>query len=277
MSFFRRNQLFLLGFILVIILLLVWFWRFLPFALMQQIWNQPDIKAIILGLIPTALVGAFAIFRTSIVAAVKKLIAPGGTETDRQRWQQEKLYLQNFIRTYQDNLEPNSPWEVTKYTDLEALQKDQDKRARVIRPRLRALPGGSDIHAEESLGARVNIQSFLRREKGPIMVKGEPGTGKTLTIRRFAYDQAKEALNSAPGTVKLPLYIPLSRYTGRTADGKEPEPVIDFMRRYIQSIPTASIIAEDLEKVYLLPGRLLLLFDGLNELLPDEYRDRSRK
>src|SRR5438876_11659294 len=108
------------------------------------------------------------------------------------------------------------------------------------------------------------------------MLKGDPGTGKTLTIRRFAVDQARDALRVLPDEVKLPIYIFLGFYTGKTIEG-EPEPVFDFLQRYLQDeYPAAAFLREQFRE-YLVQGRLILLFDGLNELPPDEYTSRYQK
>src|SRR5260370_15836016 len=98
------------------------------------------------------------------------------------------------------------PWEVNKYTDLEAIQEDLEKQARRVQLLRRNLPNAEESSIEGNVRARVNVRSFLRKEKGPLMLKGEPGTGKTLTIRRFAVDQAENALKALTDDVKIPVY-----------------------------------------------------------------------
>jgi predicted NACHT family NTPase len=104
------------------------------------------------------------------------------------------------------------------------------------------------------------------------MLKGEPGTGKTLAIQRFAVDQAQDALKNLPNEVRIPVYIFLGSYTGKT-ENNELETVYDFLQSYLQEeYPWSGFLCDHL-KEYLVQGRLLLLFDGLNELPPDEYVD----
>lgn len=283
MTYFRRNPrlLFLIA-LAIIMFVFVFFVRpFLPFALaaLVTLWSQVDIRdGIIIALVSAALIGIFTLIHKAFGKFFKKLIASDSTRIESKLTSDEQIYLETFITRITEGFERESPWDVKKYTDLEAVLKEQDQHARIVQARLWRLPGTETTSTEVNLGARVDMQTFLRSEKRPIMIKGEPGTGKTLTILRFAVDQARRAKNSEPGKERLPIYIRLSAYTGRIADGN-PEPVLDFIQRYLhQEYPEAGAIADNLDnlKKYLLNKRLVLLFDGLNELPPDEYLARSQ-
>ena len=276
MNFFRRNQLLYILCVLLLVLFLVWIWpRFSITDGIVKSWNQPEIRTgLIFPVLGAAIIAMLTWLGNAIFGGLRKLWGGGFTEAQRQRWDGEKAYLEGLINDFKDQVSPEGPWYVKGYIDLEALQKNEVQQARVIYPHLWRLSRVEEVGIKGDFGARVNLQSLLRDEKKPIMIKGDPGTGKTLALRRFAVDEANKAKNSMSSTARLPVYIPLRKYVGRTKDG-DPEPVFDFIQRCLAETPYAATVSDNLND-YLMHGRLLLLFDGLNELPPDEYLRRSQ-
>jgi hypothetical protein len=209
-----RRTLILLFFLAPLLLLLLLFWHNLP-ADITDLWTKPENRVgFIIGLTSSIVyaIGAslFFFFRRAALRWTKVVVLRGrSADEERERVEQERLYLENFVERFRRDF----PWEVNRYTDLEAIQEDLEKQAHRVQPLRRNLPNAEESRVEGNVRARVNVRSFLRSEKGPLMLKGEPGTGKTLTLRRFAVDQAENALKALPSEVKIPIYIFLGSYT----------------------------------------------------------------
>jgi len=91
-----------------------------------------------------------------------------------------------------------------------------------------------------------------------ILLLGDPGSGKTTTLWRLAYDYAQAAL--ADGRAPLPLLVLLGAYTD---DG----PFDAYLARHLG--PLAPYL-----EIYCASGRLILLLDGLNEMPQAGYVER---
>jgi GTPase SAR1 family protein len=118
---------------------------------------------------------------------------------------------------------------------------------------------------EHGYGERVEMKRVpvddLREavaEHRRIILLGEPGSGKTTTLWRLAYDYATAA--RADGQAPLPVLVPLGGYTD---DG----PFDAYLARYLG--PLASYL-----ETYRASRRLILLLDGLNEMPQAGYEER---
>lgn len=267
--------------ILIIILLplpLVFLWRSWPVNGTSELWSKSENRvSFIINLASSFVYSIIGILFFTLRDRTKRwgkalLLRRRTIEEEHKRVIQEEIYLDNLVA----RLSRDFPWDTEKYTELEAIQEDLENQAKRLRPRLWQLPDSKETQVDANIRTHVRLQRFLAVEKHPIMLKGDPGTGKTLTVRRFVVDQAKLAKSRLPDEVKIPIYVPLELYTGKT-EGNEPEPVYDFLYRYLkEEFPASAHLREHLSE-YLLSGRVVLVFDGLNELPPDEYTVRYKK
>jgi len=92
------------------------------------------------------------------------------------------------------------------------------------------------------------------------VILGEPGAGKTTTLQKIAFEQARARLADKPG--RVPLFVRLSQQGERAP--------FDFLRAEWEQ-RTGSDFADALAA-----GRLLLLADGINELPRDERAERLK-
>jgi formylglycine-generating enzyme required for sulfatase activity/GTPase SAR1 family protein len=119
---------------------------------------------------------------------------------------------------------------------------------------------------EHGFGARAEVRrepvDDLRAavaEHRRILLLGDPGSGKTTTLWRLAYDYANAA--QADGRAPLPLLVPLGGYTD---DG----PFDAYLARHLG--PLAPYL-----ETYRASDRLILLLDGLNEMPQAGYAERT--
>lgn len=134
-----------------------------------------------------------------------------------------------------------------------------ESRARVNYHEL--IPVGEDIKQVKVDDLREAIERYPC-----VILLGDPGSGKSTILEALAYAQAERL-------ERLPLLLPLGGFSGAGS-------VEDFVRQGWGGPPQAGHwgapeLAANL-RAYLEAGRLLLLFDALNEMPQEGYRDRCR-
>ena len=118
---------------------------------------------------------------------------------------------------------------------------------------------GTDALAQITYEALNDITDALEKHAA-FVILGEPGAGKTTTLQKIAFEQARHLL--AGGNGRVPLFIRLSQQSNR-------EP-FEFLRVEWER-RTGSDFADALAA-----GRVLLLADGINELPRDERDERLK-
>ncbi len=172
---------------------------------------------------------------------------------------EELAYLNGLIEKYH--------YWAEKYTPLAGIAEVRSAAAQGPRLDLPTLfmPTGFEKLEEHGFGEqrrteRVPVDDLrdavTKYER--LVLLGEPGSGKTTTLWRLAYDLAVAA--KADPQAPLPLLAPLGGYTG-------PENALTHATTYFEEfgpyLPT-----------YLRSKRVVLLLDGLNEMPQTGYRER---
>jgi hypothetical protein len=171
----------------------------------------------------------------------------------------ELVYLDGLLKRYEYWREHYTP--LAGIAEVRAAVKDG--------PRLDLpmpfVPPEFEKLVEHGYGERVEVRRVavddLRKavaEHRRIILLGEPGSGKTTTLWRLAYDYATAARED--GRAPLPVLIPLGGYT-------DSSPFDAYLGRYLG--PLAPYF-----ETYRASGRLILLLDGLNEMPQADYAER---
>ncbi len=112
------------------------------------------------------------------------------------------------------------------------------------------------------------IESVLARQRRLVLL-GDPGAGKTTTLRHLAREAAEKAL---AGSGPFPIYVELKRYGGQ-ADLAPllAQAVNEALAAHRLPLSADPEEAARMVRAWLGQGEFLLLLDGLNEVHPD-YR-----
>ena len=163
----------------------------------------------------------------------------------------ELAYLDGLLEDYKYWLDHYTP--LAGIAEVRAAVKDG--------PRLDLpmpfIPRGFEKLIEHDFGGRGEVKreqvDDLREainEHRRIILLGDPGSGKTTTLWRLAYDYAQAAREDEKAP--LPVFVPLGSYTD---DG----PFDDYLARHLGQLSS---------------DRLILLLDGLNEMPQVDYSKR---
>jgi hypothetical protein len=148
---------------------------------------------------------------------------------------------------------------------------------RPIRQLIREISGGSSggdganayISALSRRSRRIaNLMSTLRRSRQPIILLGDPGSGKSLTLQQvaiaFARQQEKRVYPS------LCIFLRLGRWGPVRAPA---EPDAEAVRDLVRSACPSDLVSglDELDR----QGRLLVIFDGMDEMSRSRYVEHT--
>jgi len=108
-----------------------------------------------------------------------------------------------------------------------------------------------------------NIHKTLMRSKEPLILLGDPGTGKTMTLQQVALSLSKKEIRHIfPNII---IYVRLGEFC---QNGKiETKDVINFIKRELPENVKEYI--DDME----LLERLVVIFDGMDEMCRERYNE----
>lgn len=93
-----------------------------------------------------------------------------------------------------------------------------------------------------------------------VVILGEPGSGKTTSLRHLVMEQAKRAAGS-PGKYRIPIFASLGSYAG--------ESPVRFLQDKVVGYGSGEL--SFLLPSYLSQGRVIVFLDALNEMPGDQY------
>ncbi len=165
---------------------------------------------------------------------------------------------------YVSNIAKNVP----RIPSSEDLGEDPFLRPihQVIRELVGRSEGGDGANAQiAAVNRRThvvrNLVERLRKSKKPLILLGDPGTGKTLTLQQTAMEMIAKELRRVYPTVTL--YIRLGEF--HCEGDVTPANVVDYVKRSAPARIRPRVDALDQA------GRLVILFDGLDEMSRERY------
>lgn len=132
-----------------------------------------------------------------------------------------------------------------------------------------------EIVGGESARAVHDVTALLRDAKAPIVLLGEPGSGKSVTLRHLAQTLAERPVyvHALP---LLPVYLHLGRWR-RGGDDGLPVPFIAFVQDELaQVVPHGKTLLAVLDDA-LAQGRVFLLLDAMDEMPTRHYNERVER
>lgn len=202
----------------------------------------------------------------------RSLLAPDGTDQDtafRRRYlelvSRDLDEVELFRRTSDQATAPRVRLSVA-YVSLRTTGDDGRRRrtARSSLPLLRHDMGHWEETGGESSGMRVEA---ALRGASRVLLRGEAGSGKTTLLRWLAIMAARGAFSGelADWNGLTPIFIKLREYSGRMLPN--PEAMLDGIAGPITGIMPRGWVERQLDS-----GKVLLLIDGVDELLDRERR-----
>lgn len=144
----------------------------------------------------------------------------------------------------------------------------------------------AELYTRTSFGRRSRIEDLaqeLRRQR-KIVVLGDPGAGKSVCLRKLAYDICSAELEKEVRWLRIPIYVEMKTYDGcESGFERTPAKPLVFLQSSLRRLANENEahraallhVAEQLPRI-LREGRATLIFDALDEMPQDSYLERYR-
>lgn len=239
-------------------------------------WLQTLTTAELIALISLAL-SAIAFTIEHVFAPIRSLKYKRAMQTSRRiKIEEEYNYLEAIHRKL-EQLNLPVGYQDEEYTRLSGRLSDSE----MITARYFVSPQSES--AEPEIDSRDlitqkqgrftrNIIKTLLGSNIPLVLLGDPGSGKSVTLRHIGMEVARRELMKRRISPKLPVYVHLSQYTS-IQNGK-PEPLLKFLVKYLENFLEASKpITYRIEEI-LRQRRFVFLFDSIDEMPSGDYAER---
>ena len=169
----------------------------------------------------------------------------------------------NYLKSIKSDYQPL----IDVYTEMSIHGKKHRGKVKVKRTAQRFLEMHHDVYSQishafeedESETFTINTLNDLLQiiiDYKRVALIGEPGSGKSTTLQRIAYELASKAIEDQSNP--LPLYIRLGGYIGQDVN--------KYFTQFFDQLPLTSY----------LPHRIIILLDGLNEIPIERVKDIER-
>jgi len=229
--------------------------------------------ALIAGLLVAV---ALAVVTGSPLAALAALVVPalelilnvtGWKPPDRDRLTVEHNYLRQLGEEVERQLR-SAPLGV-QVGDVIDLPAKTEPEPTLVTPRYRVVrPAVNTGRGSERSRKTSNLVRWLLRERDPIVVLGDPGAGKSVTLRVLALQLVERGLRQ--DRPLLPVYVRLGTFTQPVADDSL-EVATSLLKNSLRALGGhASDIASNFDR-YRGEGRFVFLLDAMDEMPRDDY------
>lgn len=167
---------------------------------------------------------------------------------------------------------PTQPPTLYKYNPIDYLENRELRRA--------------ELYTRTRFGRKTRIKDLAKelRRHTRIVVLGDPGAGKSVCLRKLAYDICDTELAKKGRPETIPIYVEMTTYDGwESESARAPMKPLTFLRNSLQrqvgenETDNAALmhVANDLPQL-LREGRATLIFDALDEMPQDSYLERYK-
>jgi hypothetical protein len=222
--------------------------------------------------VPIGMIGIAVAF-VPVVLGLRRKDRHRSRDTKRRQIERNYLELLRSTLDYEVNLQPHllpGPGEIIKTPGLISEYVPE------IPPVFRIFPVGP---YRGQLGDRgkltKNVVKYLLKSSEPVVVLGDPGSGKTVSLQQVTRRLIEREL-AAARPPRIPIYVRLGDFTDPLPCDREGlgRVALAFVERRLRAVgPAAQGIADALPR-YLDSRRVVFLLDGMDEMQRVDYGER---